>query len=260
MAYITDENGNYKRTVRCGHCYEKGHNKSACKERKKSLEENVERYTRALAENKFRHDYERSNAERYLANSQAQITKMEGRGKNRKCGYCGEVGHTKRTCSFRKTKVAEKTTAAISLRKEVARRMQTAGFGPGALIEVQKPAGGHGDTVFAVVTKVDFENMRPSMKVTTDTYFDTHRGISYQYVVPIPQAFGGTYTNGQCYINLAYMNVDNLPEAEWYRRPNNGQATLLSGIEVSEDQLLCAESIDEKQVSKWIIENVVDPK
>ena len=76
MAYITDENGNYKRTVRCGHCYEKGHNKSACPERKKDLKANVERYTKELAENKFAHDYQRDNTERYLRHSAKQLEAM----------------------------------------------------------------------------------------------------------------------------------------------------------------------------------------
>ena len=49
MAYITDKNGNYKRTVRCSHCYEKEHNKSACPKRKQDLKDNVERYTKELA-------------------------------------------------------------------------------------------------------------------------------------------------------------------------------------------------------------------
>jgi len=41
MAYMTDENGNYKRTVTCGHCYEKGHNKSSCKSMRQRLRERI---------------------------------------------------------------------------------------------------------------------------------------------------------------------------------------------------------------------------
>ena len=63
MAYITDENGNYKRTVRCGHCYEKGHNKGSCESRKTNLRENIERYTEQLAENKFDHEYQKNKSQ-----------------------------------------------------------------------------------------------------------------------------------------------------------------------------------------------------
>jgi hypothetical protein len=260
MAYITDENGNYKRTVRCGYCYEKEHNKSACPKRKVDLKQNIEDYTKKLAENKFSHDYERSNIERYLRNAKDSLHKMETRGQNRKCGFCGEEGHTRRTCSHRKAQVAEQMAKAIALRKSVAQRMQVDGFGPGALISVSNPRHGSSEPVLAVVTHIDFENMKPATKVTSDSYFDTHRGISFQYVVPMEDGWGSKYTNGSAYINLAYMNVDNLPESKWYRSPNNKEAKLLSGVAVSEDQLLCEEAIDEKQVSKWIIDHVVDPK
>jgi len=156
--------------------------------------------------------------------------------------------------------VSEQTAKAIALRKSVAQRMQADGFGPGALVTVSNPRHGSSEPVLAVVTHIDFENMKPTTKVTSDSYFDTHRGISFQYVVPMEDGWGSKYTNGSAYTNLAYMNVDNLPESEWYRSPNNREAELLSGVAVSEDQLLCEEAIDEKQVSKWIIDHVVDPK
>ena len=258
MAYITDENGNYKRTVRCGHCYEKGHNKSACPKRKQDLKDNVERYTKELAENKFVHDYQRDNTERYLRHSKDQIHKMETRGQNRKCGYGTQPGHTKRTCSMRKEQVATKSSEAIALRKCAASRMIAAGFGPGALVMVPPPSGG--DSVLAVVTHVNFDELRPNAKVTRTSYFDTHRGISFQYVVPVSDRWGGKYEKGSCYMNQDYLNIDDIPESEWYRNPNNAEAQLLSGVEVSEDALLPESAIDAKQVSKWITDNIVDPK
>ena len=259
MAYMTDENGNYKRTVRCGYCYEKGHNKSACPKRKVDLKQNIEDYTKKLAENKFSHDYERTNIERYLRHTKDQLHKMETRGQNRKCGFCGEEGHTRRTCTHRKAKVAEQMAKTIALRKGTAQRMIADGFGPGALIQVNHPRKSD-ERVLAVVTGVDFVNMRPSHKVTKDNYFDTHRGVSFQYVVPIKDTWGGIYEAGSCYVSLDHFNIDDIPQAEWYRSPNNREATLLSGVAVSEDQLLIEEAVNEKQVSKWIADNIVDPK
>ena len=97
MAYMTDENGNYKRTVRCGHCYEKGHNKGSCPKRKQDLKTNIEAYSKQLAEDKFRNSYDRECIERYLRRSKEQLHKMETKDQNRKCGYCSEPGHTRRT-------------------------------------------------------------------------------------------------------------------------------------------------------------------
>ena len=53
MAYMTDENGNYKRTVRCGYCYEKGHNKSSCPEFRKHLREQIANSKAALAKDEW---------------------------------------------------------------------------------------------------------------------------------------------------------------------------------------------------------------
>jgi hypothetical protein len=259
MAYITDENGNYKRTVRCGHCYEKEHNKSACPKRKQDLKNNVERYTKELAENKFTQDYQRSNTERYLQNSKDQLHKMATRGQNRKCGFCSETGHNRSTCPVRKTQVADKTELTIALRKGAAERMINDGFGPGSLVSVADPRRNNVD-VLAIVTTVDFVNIAPSHKPSKEEYFNGHRGVYYQYVVPMDDRWGGKHTTGTCYIPLKYMNIDDIPEEQWYRRPGNPTAEMLSGVEMSEDQLLSAGSIEEKQVSKWVTNYVVDPR
>ena len=261
MAYIQDDNGNYKRTVRCGHCYEVGHNKSACPKRKQDLKESIERYTKELAEDNWAYDWEKANTERYLRNSKDQLHKMETRGQNRKCGFCGEEGHTRRSCPHRKAKVTEATTRAIDLRKFAAKQMIAEGFGPGALIQVPHPRHGSEQQVLAVVTSVNFEEIRPQFRVTNNSYFDTYRGINYQYVTPIPDDWsGGTYKNGSCYFKMEYFNIDEVPKQDWYRAPRNVEPTLLSGIAISEDQLLSEDVLDQKKVSKWSTDNVVDPR
>ena len=133
------------------------------------------------------------------------------------------------------------------------------GFGPGALVEVGHPRSS-GTSVLAVVTGVEFGSLVDSAKVKKGNYFQGHRGVNFQYVVPIDDSWGGAYKNGSCYTNLKYLNIDDIPESDWYRTPNNSEATLLSGVEMSEDQLLSEDVLDLKKVSKWITDNVVDPK
>ena len=110
MSYIVDKNGNYKRTVRCSHCYELGHNQSSCGKRKIDIAENVERYTEQLKDKNL-DDWRRSCIEGYLRGSNSQLEKIKNRGKNRKCGFCSSEGHTRRTCKDRKS---ETDTAAKS--------------------------------------------------------------------------------------------------------------------------------------------------
>jgi len=259
MAYTTDENGNYKRTVRCGHCYEKGHNRGSCSKRKEDLASNIERYEKELAEDSFSEEWYKTNTERALTRSKDDLNKMLTKGQNRKCGFCAETGHNRSTCPVRKTQVVDKTALTIALRKGAAERMINDGFGPGSLVSVADPR--HGDVdVLAIVTTVDFVNIAPSHKPNKEEYFNGHRGIYYQYVVPMDDRWGGKHITGTCYIPLKYMNVDDIPNHQWYCNPANPTAELLSGAEMSEDQLLSAESIDEKQVSKWIVNHIVDPR
>ena len=257
MAYITDENGNYKRTVRCGHCYEKEHNKSACPKRKQDLKENVERYTKELAEDKFVHDYQRDNTKRYLRHSVDQLEKMANRGKNRKCGFCGDPGHTRRTCVERKRQASEVLAATLDLRRACVKRMTEAGFGPGTLVDVGPPD----QTILAVVSSVKFQDIAPTHKIKEDSYFYGCEAVEFQYVVPQEDRWGGRpRVNGRCNIPLSYLNMDDIPENKWYRNPSERACTVLSTTAMTENILVSPLALDEKEVTKWVIDTIVDPK
>jgi hypothetical protein len=260
MAYITDENGNYKRTVRCGYCYEKGHNKSACPKRKVDLKDNIERYTRELAEDKFSREWEKTNTERYLRNAKEALHKMETRGQNRKCGFCGETGHTRRTCPERKRQTAEQLAKTLDIRKKVISRMLDAGFGPGALVSVgQDNDNRH---IMAIVQSVDLGVIAPNHAITRDQYFYGISGaIKFQYVVPKKDTWSDhTRTNGSCYMPPEFLNINDIPQDEWYRQATNHSCEILSGVDISEDCLVAPEALDKKKVEKWVINNIVDQR
>ena len=262
MAYMTDENGNYRRTVRCGYCYEKGHNKSACPKRKQDLKNNIERYKQELADSTApADDFQTRRTEGYLRHSEQELHKMENRGKGRKCGYCGEKGHTRRTCVHRKKKVAEELSKTLDVRRRTAERMMDHGFGPGALISVDSPTV-HGESVMAIVTKVDFERIESRHSVRKDEYFYGTDSVQYNYVVPQKDTWSNTpKVTGYCYVPLEYLNIDDIHENEWFRTPSNRTCTLLSPVDVSEDSLLTEDAFgDKKKVEKWVIKNIVDPK
>ena len=259
MAYMTDENGNYKRTVRCGYCYEKGHNKSACPKRKVDLKESIERYTKELAENSWpEDDWQRKNTERYLRHSKDQLHKMETRGQNRKCGFCGDVGHTRRTCPHRKQKVDEALAATVDARKRIVERMIVDGFGPGALINV----GNEDEKILAVVDKIRIEDVAPSHVISKDNYFYGCQAVSYQYVIPREDRWGGRpTTGGMCYIPAEYININDVPQNEWYTNAASRSCVLLSGVDVRESHLLTDDNFnDKKKLRKWVTSNIVDPK
>ena len=133
MSYRTDENGNYVRTVRCGHCYEIGHNKSGCKDRKEKLVNTIAQYERKVAEDDFDDDWDRRYVNRWLENNKAQLEKMNNRGKNRKCSYCTGYGHNRRSCGYKKGDMNDFAAKALVAREKFADRFTEVGLGIGTL-------------------------------------------------------------------------------------------------------------------------------
>ena len=133
MSYRVDENGNYVRTVRCGYCYEQGHNKGSCKQKKQNHENYIAEYEKEIAEDNFSDDWERDNTKRLLERHKADLNKSRNRGKNRKCSYCKDEGHTRRTCSFRKGDMNDYATKCVAAREKFVENMTATGFGIGAL-------------------------------------------------------------------------------------------------------------------------------
>jgi len=137
LSYITDEKGNWKRTVTCSHCYEKGHNRSGCSSLKKDLVAKVADYEKQLAEDKFTDDWDRDWTRRRLEESKGQLNRASNRGKNRKCSYCKEGGHTRRTCQDRKGDIESEAQKMLAGRKILFPRMEEHGVGVGALISYE---------------------------------------------------------------------------------------------------------------------------
>jgi len=133
MSYRVDENGNYVRTVRCGYCYNQGHNKSSCEAKKQNHKDLIAAYEKQLADDNFTYDHERIYAKRNIERHQAELNKSRNRGKNRKCSYCQDEGHTRRTCSYRKGDMNDWTEKCIAAREQFVEGMTAVGFGIGAL-------------------------------------------------------------------------------------------------------------------------------
>ena len=102
----------YSGTVRCGQCYNKGHNKRSCPELRKMAAANPNSY-----------------AARQVAGFAAQSAKP------RKCSYCGKAeGHTRRTCPTIKTHKREAKQDTTLIRRGLKKWLEATGIGPGALI------------------------------------------------------------------------------------------------------------------------------
>jgi len=129
--------GNYNGSVRCGHCYEQGHNKRSCPTYTERIQR---RYEEAKASG------EQSNV-RYYAGMLAKRTgvnpetgesvsrRNESRG--RRCSYCRDYGHSRRTCPALKQDVANYVRMASVVRRDMLASMREHGMGTGALVTVE---------------------------------------------------------------------------------------------------------------------------
>ena len=264
MAYMTDENGNYKRTVRCGHCYEKGHNKSSCPDLRKRLRENIANAKAAIEKNQWDYAWQERDAKNRLRRAAEQLHKLENKGKNRSCGYCKEVGHTRRTCPTRKDEVTHHTERTLKFRRELCDRFIANGLGPGALVAVDSREwsnSAQGDKqALAVVTSIDFSQVRDAHKYDgTRWSTSAPRMLRLSLVRPVKSAWNNTLVERVNEMpNVTLLNTDN-HDIHLQYNSDRGLKYIVSPVECDHG-MMSADSIDEKAVSKWVLENIVDPK
>ena len=130
--------GNYSGTIRCGHCYERGHNRAGCE---KLTEQLATQWSRIEAAGYDDDNYTHKRTREMLAKRQGSDP-LTGESKRkrratyggRKCSYCGEPGHTRRTCPSMKADKESYRTLTAASRSVLIDRMREQGFGPGSLL------------------------------------------------------------------------------------------------------------------------------
>lgn len=132
----------YNGTVRCGWCYQAGHNKRSCPEYTEILKQ------RAVAEIANGEGYEGYWGKRYNKRVRAQGlyadgTKMSAEVKDaqkqvRRCQYCNKVGHNRRTCPTLKVDRARWLKDEVTFRKSLAENMRAHGVGVGTLLKTER--------------------------------------------------------------------------------------------------------------------------
>jgi hypothetical protein len=98
-------------TVRCGNCYEDGHNKTGCPELKKAWEKDPT-------------SYKGREWARFEARKKAPKT----------CSYCKETGHTRAGCADIKRHKVQFHNDALLFRRVIVKWMGETGIGVGALV------------------------------------------------------------------------------------------------------------------------------
>ena len=112
----------YSGTVHCGHCYDKGHNKSACPKMRREAA---------------------ANPDSWQAKT---VAKYEARKNQPKiCGYCDESGHTRAGCDDMKQHKVAFMTDLVLWRQAMVKWMQDTGLGIGSLVRCTDASYHRGD-------------------------------------------------------------------------------------------------------------------
>ena len=160
MAYKYDENGNYKRSVRCSWCYNVGHSQRAC----------PDRFPNGTPAQQRARKREEEKAQRKEAREQRKLDKAAGikvAKVPRKCGYCKEYGHMRRHCETLAADKARLVEVTLDYRNKLVDEVVSQGIGQGALVasKVREWSNRENDYVsvvrYAMITRTNFEAMTP---------------------------------------------------------------------------------------------------
>jgi hypothetical protein len=113
----------YNGTVRCSYCGEKGHTRATCRHLEERMRELLEKGTVS----------QRGHAERYF---DKKLSKSR-RAQSRRCTYCNETGHNRRTCNKLERHINVYADMVYEARQKMLSNMIQFGFGPGALVSFQ---------------------------------------------------------------------------------------------------------------------------
>jgi hypothetical protein len=138
----------YSGTVRCGHCYNSGHNRRGCPDLKKYVEENPDSW----------------RATQYKARQERNAATK------RRCSYCAKPGHNRRGCAEFKVRMRDDVYANKKYRRLFVKEVKRLGIGPGALIV--RPMTNGGETKDVVCQALDINWSMINQFSAQDRYSD----------------------------------------------------------------------------------------
>ena len=117
--------GNYNGTVRCGHCYQQGHNKRSCPRKLENLQRQYAEAKDGTTNSHYVEYYAQQIAKMTGTNPETGATrKRRNESYGRKCSYCREGGHSRRTCPTLKEDQRNYRRMSSVVRKDMLGRMQ----------------------------------------------------------------------------------------------------------------------------------------
>ena len=164
--------GNYNGTVRCGHCYQQGHNKRSCPRKLEQLQRQYAEAKEGNSDSYYVDYYATQIAKMTGTNPESGATrKRRNESYGRHCSYCREQGHSRRTCPALKEDTRNYRRMASVVRRDMLARMKEQGFGVGSLVTMTSnawngDAGEYQETTSAyLVTGIAWDSITPHNQI-----------------------------------------------------------------------------------------------
>jgi len=150
--------GNYNGTIRCGFCYNEGHNSRTCPQK---LERTM-RHLKAAKENDEHVEYYARQVARMTGTNPETGEKRSRRneGWGRKCSYCKESGHNRRKCEQLASDITRYAVLTQEVRAEQRALMLEQGIGIGAMVQTNN----YGDGYLCLVENIKLGVCHPKSK------------------------------------------------------------------------------------------------
>ena len=136
----------YKRTVRCSHCYESGHNKMGCPQ----FKEQIERYRANYGDDYYA-----------VSRYDEKKARMSNAKNNRSCSYCGTHGHSRSQCTKLKAAKELFRTKNVEYRENFLKALIDNGIGPGAKLKFESSYRGE---IVGMIKKIHWEKIHMGAK------------------------------------------------------------------------------------------------
>ena len=262
MAWKYDDNGKAKRSVRCGYCGEIGHNRSSCPHQREARLKKIEVYKAKMEEVGPDHeDYDWYK--RVVEAQQRNLKTNKPKGDQRRCGFCGEYGHSRRTCTKRKEQINEKVNQAIFAREFVRDVIVRHQIGLGSLVTVDVSRITPSDDIkraFGLVIDYDWDNVTGEhLPIEGKQYYEkTPNVLTVRFVNPVPGRWGSEHNEVNVGLPHHWMDPEQVGGEPW---ANYNQLLLkcVDGEVQCDESILSESQIEPANIIKQAIQ-MVDPK
>ena len=263
MAWKYDENGKAKRSVRCGFCGEVGHNRSSCPHQRKARLKKIEVYKAKMEE--VGPDHEDYDWYKRVVEAQQRNLKTVAsrpKGAQRRCGFCGEYGHSRRTCTKRKEQINHQVNQAIFAR-ELSRDIivqRQIGLGSLVTVDVSRIASDDIKRAYGLVIGYDWTNVTGENlpKENNHYYEKTPDVLTVRFINPVPGRWGGERSEANVGLPHHWMDPEQVGGEPW---ANYNQLLLkcVDGPIECDESILSTEQLERSNIAKQVTQ-LVDPK